>query len=525
MTDRARDPRTSYPVVDKCALSARLASLDAARLCLVQCMPPYDLSKEMDAVRSEILGRYPECVVEYVDRRDFLINDPAERQSILDRADAAILFVGPSSSSLYVHWQFGIGLERGGLPVGLVVPAPLEAGARYEEQMRGAKLRWALAPDLGATATARHEMASTAVDSLVRPLIPEEAETGPSHPLQVEDYVSEGTPEQLGRDFQELGLTDGLPIVVPTDDLVEAMLAGTSRQPGDIVCATLRPEGLPTSVEKVAINAVMAGARPEHLPVILAAVSLYGHLQLESMTRSLNGFAFTHLVNGPIVGKLAIEGGTNALGRGNPINAVLERAVGLVLQNCGHQHFGVNSNPVMGSPVGIKFVAENEAESPWGPLHETLGFEAEDNAISLFVGGQVIVGNFNFGGLGLAAEELKRFDNKTGALLLVSAKRASELATEGMSRAGVVDELWSGATAPLGEIRQGGFYSMMKNLIARGGDNPLWPKDYLTRPDEDVVPLYPKSGLHVAVVGSTLGSIMQLWSAARLESASIDDWV
>ena len=62
-------------------------------------------------------------------------------------------------------------------------------------------------------------------------------------------------------------------------------------------------------------------------------------------------------------------------------------------------------------------------------------------------------------------------------------------------------------------------------LIARGGDNPLWPKDYLTRPDEDVVPLYPKSGLHVAVVGSTLGSIMQLWSAARLESTSIDDWV
>ncbi len=524
-TVQARDPRNSFPTLHKYGLSDRLNSLDTARVCFIQCMPPYDLSKEMDATKTALLSHYPNCKIEYFNRRDFMIDDPKERETIPERADAVILFIGPTATSLHVHWKYGIGLEAAGVPVSLVVPPSLEGGAKHEEVVRGTRLRWVLAPVYKASAESITTKANAAFNALIQPLSTEEESSGTYTPPQVEDYACEGTTDEIQAFFLREALTDGLPIIIPTDDKITAMLGGTSRHPKDIVCENLRPEGLSTTVEKVAINAVMAGAKPEYFPVILAAVSLYGNIQLESMTRSLNAFAFTHIINGPLGRQLQIESGVNALGSGNHVNSTIGRALELVFKNCGYQHYGTNSNPVMGNPIGITVVAENEEESPWPPLHTGLGFNSKANVISLFVGGHAFIGNYNYGGLTEVSKDMKGFANKTGALLLLSAKRAQEWADKGLTKELIIEQLWSETTATLGEFRSEVLFMLFKALIERGGDNSPWPKDYLTRPDEDIVPVFAKAGIHVGVIGSTLASIMHLWSSVHLQSASIDDWI
>ncbi len=523
MLIQARDPRNSFPLTDKYALSKRLDNLEKQRICFIQCMPPYDLSREMDEVKKEILNNYPSCQIEYFNRRDFMIDDQNEREAIPDRADAAILFVGPTSTSLHVHWKYSIGLESAGLPVCMLIPSTLEKGALHEESVKGTLIRWIPSPPLGSNGKYR-ETAAAVLKALIEPLTKEESRAGSYLPPEVTRYAHEGSQDDIQKYFLDQNLTDGLPIIIPTDKKVGEMLAGTSRKPEEIVCQDLRPEGLPTSVEKIAINAVMAGANPQHLPFILAAMSLYGNIQLESMTRSLNAFAFTHFINGPLAEQVNIKSGVNALGPANHANSVIGRAIQLVLKNCGHQHYGVNSHPVMGSPIGISVVAENEKDSPWLPLHKQLGYNKEENVISLFVGGHSFFGNYNFSGLAEVMDDMKRLINKSGILLLLSARRAQEWAEKGRTKQTIVEELWNGTKATLKEFRNEKLFMLYKALIERGGEHPPWPADYLTRPDEDVVPIYSKAGIHVGVVGSTLASIMHLWSSIYLASASVDKW-
>lgn len=525
MTVKARDPRNSFPNIEKTPLAIRRPDLDGQRIVLVQCMPPYDLSDSMKSVGRALVERFPNCDVSTHIRQNFMTDDSGERERLISEADAIVLFVGPSATSTFVHWAYGIQLEQSGIPVSLVIPSPLKQGVEYEMRMRGCALRHVLAPVLAGETAALQKVSGVAVDHLVRRRTPEECESGVVSPLRAERYIFEGSPDDVQHTFLREGLTDGLPIVIPTDDKVEEMLSGTSRNRDEVVCETLRPEGLSTNVEKVAINAVMAGARPEQLPVILASISLYGSLQLESMTRSLNGFAFTHLINGPIGRDLEIESRCNALGRGNPVNMVISRSIGLVLKNCGHQHFGINSDPVMGNPLGLPVFAENETGSPFEPLHTSMDYKAADNVVSLYVGGHAFLGNYNYEGLPEAAEHMRTFANKQGVLLLLSEKRAQEWAEQGMTRDRIVDELHRLTSSPLGKIRASGFFGLMKTLIERGGEKPPWPKDYLTRPDDDVVPEFATQGIHVAVVGSALASIMQAWSASYLASACIDEWM
>ncbi len=519
----ARNPRTPLPAGSGAPLAPRLGGLDATRVCLIHCMPPYDAGAVMDAVAAEISARSSSCQVEYFNRRDFMIDDPHERDAVVDRSDAAVLFVGPSATSLAVHWYYGAELERAGLPVSLVVPAPLTAGVEREASVRSIPLRWTLAPERHDDSERLRAMSASSLAHLVDPLTPEES-AARTITRSSNDYLASGSADEVHAELLDQGMTDGLPVTLPTDERVEAMLAGTSRDADEIVCEMLRPEGVATSVEAVAINAVLAGARPEHLPVILAAASLYGDIQLESMTRSVNGFGFTHLINGPLARELGVEAGTNATGHGNPVNNVIGRAIALVVQNCGHQRFGVTSSPAMGNPLGVGVFAENERESPWEPLHTGLGFRPDDNAVSLFAGGHRMVGNFNFSDLDAVVGELQRFDMSTGALLLVSAKRAAELADRGLGRTDVVDHLWTHATTTLGALRASMSYNMVKVMIERGGDDPLWPRDHLDGRDDRVVQIYPRRGLMVAVVGSTLASMMQLWSSTRIGTASVDEW-
>ena len=197
-----------------------------------------------------------------------------------------------------------------------------------------------------------------------------------------------GTEDELHARFLEERWTDMLPIVLPTEERVAAMLAGTSHAPDEIV-GRMRPtmfrEFWEYSVEKVAVNAVMAGARPEYLPVILALAST-GQTARSSSTTS---FATVAMVNGPIRHELDMNWGTGAFGPYNHANATIGRAFGLLSQNLqggsvpGETYMGSQGNSYAYSAC----FAENEERSPWAPFHTAHGFEAGQSTVAAFMGG------------------------------------------------------------------------------------------------------------------------------------------
>ena len=197
-----------------------------------------------------------------------------------------------------------------------------------------------------------------------------------------------GAEDDLRRRFDENHWTDGLPIVLPTEERVAAMLKGTSH-PADKIVGRLRPtafrEFWEFTVEKVAVNAVMAGARPEYFPVILALASS----GISARSSSTNSFATITVVNGPIRNEIAMNSGIGVMGPYNHANATIGRAYGLLSQNL--QGGSVPDDTYMGS-LGNWYaytavLPEAEERSPWQPLHVQKGFKPSESIASIFFGG------------------------------------------------------------------------------------------------------------------------------------------
>tara|TARA_R110000787_G_scaffold143488_1_gene257128 strand:+ start:18369 stop:19823 length:1455 start_codon:yes stop_codon:yes gene_type:complete len=184
------------------------------------------------------------------------------------------------------------------------------------------------------------------------------------------------------------GWTDGLPVVPPTDSRIIRMLGGTSRKPDEIL-GEVPPNLTPITVEKVAINAVMAGARPEYMPVILAALD--AALQPEA---TMHGVLCTTcfsspilVVNGPITRKIGMNSGINCLGQGNRANATIGRALQLIIRNVGGGRPGELDRAVLGGPGKFTFCfAENEQDPSWTPLNVSRGFDPDTDTVTLFQG-------------------------------------------------------------------------------------------------------------------------------------------
>src|SRR5213594_2065480 len=200
--------------------------------------------------------------------------------------------------------------------------------------------------------------------------------------------VEADTEENLHRLFMESRWTDYLPIVLPTEERVAAMLAATRRKPDEVV-GRMRPthfrEAWQYTVEKVAVNAVMAGARPEYFPLILALASS-GVSARGSTTSSMAAMV---VVNGPIRNEIGMNSGTGAMAPYNHANATIGRAYGLLSQNLqggslpGDSYMGSQGNNYMYNSVTF---AENEERSPWEPFHMQHGFKATDSTVSVFTG-------------------------------------------------------------------------------------------------------------------------------------------
>jgi hypothetical protein len=200
--------------------------------------------------------------------------------------------------------------------------------------------------------------------------------------------VSFGAAEDEFEAAYARGWSDGLPVVPPTPERVLRMLSSTSRDPGEVV-ATVPPDLVECTVEKVAVNAVMAGCLPEHLPVVLAA--LEGACTDEFNMHGLLATTFFSgpilIVNGPIAREIGMNSGVNVLGQGNRANLTIGRALQLVIRNVGGGKPGGVDRATLGSPSKLSFCfAEREEDSPWEPLHVERGFRPEQSAVTLFAG-------------------------------------------------------------------------------------------------------------------------------------------
>ena len=183
----------------------------------------------------------------------------------------------------------------------------------------------------------------------------------------------------------EKGWTDGLPVVPPTEERVGAMLDAARLRPGDQV-AYIAHRAVSVAAEKVAINAVMAGCRPEYMPVVAAAVAGIGDpaWSYHGPGTSTAGAAVLIVVNGPVARELDINAGDNLFGPGWRANATIGRAVRLVMRNVCGSRPGALDRGTLGHPGKLSYViAENEAESPWTPLHVERGFRPEQSAVTV----------------------------------------------------------------------------------------------------------------------------------------------
>lgn len=188
--------------------------------------------------------------------------------------------------------------------------------------------------------------------------------------------------------FFEQGLTDGLPVVPPTEERVQRMLAETKRDPQEVL-GTIGPNYGRATVEKVAINAVMAGCHPSYFPTILAVAEALSDEKFNAHALNVTTFSATPLtiINGPVRNEIGVNCGHNALGHGFRANATIGRMVRLCIMNIGGAKPHQITKATMGHPAQYTFcVGENEEESPWEPLHVEKGFRLEQSTVTLFGG-------------------------------------------------------------------------------------------------------------------------------------------
>lgn len=191
--------------------------------------------------------------------------------------------------------------------------------------------------------------------------------------------------EKTNNDFYMRKMTDGLPIIPPTKVRVQKFLSYTDRKSEDVV-AVLPPRQGKATVEKIAINSVMAGCIPAFMPIVQKAVESVSQekFNLLGVTATTHPVAVCTVLNGPVAREIAVNSGAGCLGPGNIANATIGRALRLCLMNIGGAVPGIGDHATMGSPAKYSYaLAEAESESPWKPLHVERGFDVETSTVTV----------------------------------------------------------------------------------------------------------------------------------------------
>jgi hypothetical protein len=366
------------------------------------------------------------------------------------------------------------------------------------------------------------------IEGLTRPLDAEDRKNA-SFDRSTPRLVEPDTEENLHQLFLDNNWTDKLPIILPTEERVAEMLAHTSHRPDEVV-GHLRPTGFREfweyTVEKVAVNAVMAGARPEYFPVILA-LAASGASARGSTTSSMAAMA---VVNGPIRREIDMNWGIGALGPYNHANATIGRAYGLLSQNLqggsvpGLTYLGSQGNNYAYNSVTY---AENEERSPWEPFHVQQGFKPTDSTVSVFGGCRTTAFT-----LGLREKHwrdhvrhmLQGFDPHESPVFVLDPITARLFIDRGGfdTKGKLID--WAYETARM-KASEYWDYQLIQNYVyprATFGDEP-WATMLKAAPDEEI-PMFRKQDIHVVVVGGETNGYWRIFGAGYAKTVSVDLW-
>ncbi len=223
---------------------------------------------------------------------------------------------------------------------------------------------------------------SKSVDPLIADKLRAEAENSPIRARKIEIAPSDDVFEFM---FDQ-GFSDGLPLVPPIPERVMRMLDGSPRGSQDVI-AHMPPNMGDVTIEKVAINAVMAGCKPEYMPILIAAVEAVctDEFNIHGVMATTMGASPVMVVNGPIRHKIGMNMQLGALGHGNRANATIGRALRLLTRNVGGSKPGGTDRSTLGNANKFTMCfAEWEERSPWEPLHVERGFEKDDSVITIF---------------------------------------------------------------------------------------------------------------------------------------------
>jgi hypothetical protein len=368
------------------------------------------------------------------------------------------------------------------------------------------------------------------IDGLLRPITPEEADTKPKPFPPREKITATGQTyslalENLNELFLEKHWSDGLPITPPTPELVKWMLSGTDRDPKEVIGEISPRKGIAT-VEGIAINSVMAGARPEYLPVILATMDalLDPDFDHQHFLTSTGNFNLAITISGPIVEKIGMRTGIGYMSYGNRANSSIGRAVRMCMINLGQLWPGENDMALMGraDPHTFVVIPENEKDNPWGPYHVSQGFKATDSCVTVDVtyGHTYGLGSFTVYGGGAVAPttpeniissvvaELAR-DKMGGTykgpggwqrhLILLTPEIAQEMKSRlGLSREQLVEQLYKQSGTPFEQLSESDVANIRKAIEA--GNLPKDREEAL-KPGGIVPVIYGPEDINVIVVG------------------------
>ncbi len=345
----------------------------------------------------------------------------------------------------------------------------------------------------------------------------------------IEDQVRvEGTEETVYEYFLSKGWTDGLPVIPPTIERIEAFLAQANVASDDII-GVIPPQWAELTVEKLAINAVMAGCKPEYMPVLIAAIkgmcepafNLYG---VQATTNPVGPML---AVNGPVGKRIGLKADTGALGPGWRANVTIGRAIRLVLLNVGGGTPGDMDRATQGMPGKLFFCfAENEEASPWEPFHVEKGYPMDASTVTV-IGASGSLNLIDQGSLD-AVGLLKTFVSALAVIgtnniyyggdpvLLISPEHADTLSKGGFSKRDVKEYLFNSACTPIEQFSRDNVENVLKkrrpHLFEKEMPTCIRPID---KPDDLIVLVVGGPGKHSVFV-PTFGVN---WSVTRIISS------
>ncbi len=363
-------------------------------------------------------------------------------------------------------------------------------------------------------------------DPLIADRLRAESENSPLRARKIEIAPADDVHEFL----YDQGFTDGLPVIPPTPERVLRMIGGTKRDSQEVI-ATMPPNMAPATVEKIAINAVMAGCKPEYMPVIIAGIQAVctDEFNIHGVMATTMGATPVMIINGPIRHRLGMNMKLGALGQGSRANMAIGRALRLCCRNIGGARPGGTERSTLGNPMKITMCfPEFEERSNWEPLHVERGFDAEDSVITVFAmssgpticidqssrTAKALAGSF---ATSMEAQHNVRAHMSSDTILVVCPEHVDTLANDDFSKDDIREHIQYVTARPLSEL--------VSTEDIGGGISPERLAAMPPERREQRVPKFAsKDNIHIVVAGSDAGKfsgVFHGWAGGAIGSIPV----